>query len=153
MLSKKTKAHSTPGICLNQAKESCQAHLCTCLLTQISYANITDMSFTQQTVFHSTRGRKKLRIFFPFPSLQDSCSQEGLAQPCVKCFSNGTDFIPSEKHSSQPRSAQCCWDSPNKQDTLYLARYLSHLQIPNYRSCKTLSTSSSTEMEYNLATR
>lgn len=113
-------------------KNFAKFHFCTYLLIQISYANVTDMSFTQQTVFDSIGGRKKLRNFFPFPSLQDSCPQEGLAQPCVKWLSNGTDFIPLEKQSSQPGSAQCCSNSPDKQDTLYLAHYLSHLQILNY---------------------
>lgn len=117
-------------------------HFCTCLLIQISYIKVTDMSFTQQTVFHSIGGRKKLRNFFPFPSLQDCCSQEGFVQPCVKWLSNGTNFIPLEKHSSQPRRARCCWNSPDKPDPLYLAYYLSHLQIFNYWSCKTPSASS-----------
>lgn len=130
-------------------KNFAKFHFCTCLLIQILHTNITDMSFTQQTVFHSIGGRKKLRNFFPFSSLQDSCSQEGLAQPWVKWLSNGTDFIPLKKHSPQPRNAQCCWNSPDKQETLFLA-------IP-FTDIKLLILQDTvppvpTEMEYNLGT-
>lgn len=41
-------------------------HFCIFLLVQFSYTNVTDMSFTQQTIFHSLGGRKNVRNIFHF---------------------------------------------------------------------------------------
>lgn len=61
-------------------KNFAKFHFCTFLLIQFSYTNVYDISLTQQTMFHSSGGRKKGKKHFPFALFQDSCSQEGLAQ-------------------------------------------------------------------------
>lgn len=71
VFSQKTRAHTTLAIFLLckqliRPKTFAKFHFCTFLLIQFSYTNVSDMSFTQQTIFHSLGGRKKKKNIFHF---------------------------------------------------------------------------------------